>query len=47
MARAAPSPSTWTAIGFGYEYTDVGRDALSPVTDEYPSGDTAFTGPSN
>jgi arylsulfatase A-like enzyme len=31
-------------IGFGYEYTDVGRDALSPVTDDYPPGDTAFTG---
>jgi arylsulfatase A-like enzyme len=31
-------------IAFGYEYTDVGRDALSPVTDDYPPGDTAFTG---
>jgi len=31
-------------IGFGYEYTDVGRDALSPVTDDYRPGDTAFTG---
>ena len=31
-------------IGFGYEYTDVGRDALSPVTDDYPAGDNAFTG---
>ena len=31
-------------IGFGYEYTDVGRDALSPVTDDYPPGDTVFTG---
>jgi hypothetical protein len=30
-------------IGFGYEYTDVGRDALSPVTDDSPPGDTAFT----
>jgi arylsulfatase A-like enzyme len=29
---------------FGYEYTDVGRDALSPVTADYPPGDTAFTG---
>jgi arylsulfatase len=25
-------------IGFGYESTDVGRDALSPVTDDYPAG---------
>ena len=32
------------AIGFGYEYTDVGRDDLSPVTDDYPAGDNAFTG---
>jgi arylsulfatase len=31
-------------IGFGYEYTDVGRDALSPVTDDYPARDNAFTG---
>jgi hypothetical protein len=31
-------------IGFGYEYTDVGRDALSPVTADYPPGDTACTG---
>ena len=31
-------------IGFGYEYTDVGRDALSPVTNDYPPGDNAFTG---
>lgn len=32
-------------IGFGYEYTDVGKDSLSPVTDDYPSGDAnAFTG---
>jgi hypothetical protein len=31
-------------IGFGYEYTDVGRDAQSPVTDDYPIGDNAFTG---
>jgi hypothetical protein len=23
-------------IGFGYECTDVGRDARSPVTDDYP-----------
>ena len=31
-------------IGFGYEYTDVGRDDLSPVTDDYPRGDNTFTG---
>jgi hypothetical protein len=31
-------------IGFGYEYTDVGRDAQSPVTDDYPIGGNAFTG---
>jgi arylsulfatase len=31
-------------IGFGYEYTDVGRDDLSPVTDDYPARDNAFTG---
>jgi arylsulfatase A-like enzyme len=32
-------------IGFGYEYTDVGRDSLSPVTDDYPPGPAnAFTG---
>jgi arylsulfatase len=31
-------------IGFGYEYTDVGCDDLSPVTDDYPAGDNAFTG---
>jgi arylsulfatase A-like enzyme len=31
-------------IGFGYEYTDVGRDALSPVTGDYAPGDNAFTG---
>jgi arylsulfatase len=31
-------------IGFGYEYTDVGRDGLSPVTDDYPQRDNAFTG---
>ncbi|MFC9517284.1 sulfatase-like hydrolase/transferase [Nocardiaceae bacterium NPDC056970] len=31
-------------IGFGYEYTDVGRDSLSTVTPEYPPGDNAFTG---
>jgi len=30
-------------IGFGYEYTDVGRDAQSPVTPDYPA-DTRFTG---
>jgi hypothetical protein len=31
-------------IGFGYEYTDVGRDAQSPVTDDYARGDNTFTG---
>ena len=31
-------------IGFGYENTDVGRDDLSQVTDDYSNGDTAFTG---
>ena len=31
-------------IGFGYEYTDVGRDALSPVTDDYGQSDNAFSG---
>ena len=31
-------------IAFGYEYTDVGRDDLSPVTNEYKAGDNAFTG---
>jgi arylsulfatase A-like enzyme len=31
-------------IGFGYEYTDVGRDAQSPVADDYPAGDNTFTG---
>ena len=32
-------------IGFGYEYTDVGVDELSPVTDDYPAGKAnAFTG---
>jgi hypothetical protein len=25
-------------IAFGYEYTDVGRDSLSPVTDDYSGG---------
>lgn len=34
-------------IGFGYEYTDIGRDALSPVTDDYTPGDSAFTGTIN
>jgi arylsulfatase len=34
-------------IGFGYEPTDIGRDILSPVTDDYPDGDTAFTGTLN
>ncbi|NKS76715.1 sulfatase-like hydrolase/transferase [Rhodococcus hoagii] len=31
-------------IGFGYEFSDVGRDSLSTVTPEYPTGDNAFTG---
>jgi hypothetical protein len=31
-------------IGFGYEPTDVGRDILSPVTDDYGPGDNGFTG---
>jgi len=31
-------------IGFGYESSTVGRDSLSPVTDDYSPGDTAFTG---
>jgi arylsulfatase len=31
-------------IAFGYEYTDVGRDSQSPVTDDYPRGANAFTG---
>jgi hypothetical protein len=32
-------------IGFGYEYTDVGKDDLSPVTNDYGSGDGfPFTG---
>ena len=31
-------------IGFGYEPTDVGRDILSPVTDDYGFGDNGFTG---
>jgi arylsulfatase len=31
-------------IGFGSEYTDVGRDAQSPVTTDYRAGDNAFTG---
>jgi len=31
------------SIGFGYEYTDVGRDAQSPVTDDY-GRDSRFTG---
>ncbi|NKS64060.1 sulfatase-like hydrolase/transferase [Rhodococcus hoagii] len=31
-------------IGFGYEFSDVGRDCLSTVTPEYPTGDNAFTG---
>jgi arylsulfatase A-like enzyme len=31
-------------LGFGYEYTDVGRDAQSPVTSDYTSGNRNFTG---
>jgi arylsulfatase A-like enzyme len=31
-------------IGFGSVYTDVGRDGLASVTDDYPRGDNAFTG---
>jgi hypothetical protein len=31
-------------IGFGSEYTDVGPDAESPVTDGNPLADNAFTG---
>jgi arylsulfatase len=31
-------------LGFGYEYTDVGRDAQSPVTSDYLPGPTEFTG---
>jgi arylsulfatase A-like enzyme len=31
-------------LGYGAENTDIGRDALSPVTDDYTPGDTAFTG---
>jgi small neutral amino acid transporter SnatA (MarC family) len=31
-------------IGYGYEPTDVGRDALSPVTNDYARGDNTFTG---
>lgn len=30
-------------IGFGYEFTDVGRDGQSPVTQDYPTGDNACT----
>lgn len=32
------------SIGFGYEYTEVGRDAQSPVTDDYSGPDSKFTG---
>ncbi len=31
-------------IGFGYEYTDVGRDDQSAVSEDYVRGDNAFTG---
>jgi arylsulfatase A-like enzyme len=31
-------------MGVGYEFTDVGRDGLSPVTDDYTPGDNSFSG---
>ena len=31
-------------IGFGSVYSDVGKDAHSPVTDDYPRTGNAFTG---
>lgn len=34
-------------IGFGYEYTDVGRDCLSPVTTDYGDSGRVFTGKIN
>jgi hypothetical protein len=34
-------------IGFGYEYTDVGRDALSPVTADYPPATPPSPAPSS
>ena len=47
------SPTVWRSdravkhtepIGFGAVYSDVGRDALAPVTDEYARDDNRFTG---
>jgi arylsulfatase len=35
--------ATTEPIGFGYEFTDVGRDALSPVTDDYAPDTKDFT----
>jgi len=35
------------SIGFGSEYTDVGRDAQSPVTDDYTGASSKFTGAIN
>jgi hypothetical protein len=32
------------SIRFSHEYTDVWRDAQSPVTDDYRAGDNRFTG---
>jgi arylsulfatase A-like enzyme len=34
-------------IGFGSVYSDVGRDAISPVTNDYPEKNNAFTGAIN
>jgi arylsulfatase len=31
-------------IGFGAVYSDVGRDAIAQVTDEYPRRGNGFTG---
>jgi len=31
-------------IGFGAVYSDVGRDAIAQVTDEYAAHDNGFTG---
>ena len=38
---SVPDVERTEPIGFGYEYTDVGRGALSPVTGDYPPGDTS------
>jgi hypothetical protein len=43
-SMAGSNPERTEPIGLGYENTDVGRDDLSPVTDDYSDGDTAFTG---